>query len=184
MKSLQLEKPHAIIVIGLQGSGKSFFASKFADTFNAPFFDQSFFAKSARDTAAASELMDNALKQVVKTGRSVVIELSLATRTERSELSSQLRASGYVPLYVWAQVDADTAMARASKTSGVGQDEYRDRMKRFSPPHPTEKALVISGKHTFATQAKAVLKKLSSPRAATPAPEERRPAVRGQIIVR
>lgn len=184
MKSLQLEKPHAIIVIGIQGSGKSFFASKFADTFNAPFLDQSFLAASARDEKAAQQLMENAVAQTVKTGRSIIIEMSLSTRSERNELSRQLRTNGYVPMYVWVQVDVDTAMNRAYKVSGIRQDDYRERMKRFSAPHATEKALVISGKHTFATQAKAVLKKLSSPRTPTVAPETRRPAARGQIIVR
>lgn len=184
MKSLQLEKPHAIVVIGLQGSGKSFFAAKFAETFNAPFVEQSFFTDNARDDDAASTLMDNMMSQIVKTGRSVVIETALSNRAERGELSKQLKASGYVPLYVWVQVDADTAMARAHKTSGVQEDEYRERMKRFSAPHQTEKALVISGKHTFATQAKAVLKKLSSPRVAAPTTPERPRTGRGQIIVR
>lgn len=184
MKSLQLEKPHAIIVIGLQGSGKSFFANKFAETFNAPYVDQSLFVDSAKDSDAAAALMGNSLTQVFKTGRSVVVELALATRAERGELAKQARESGYVPLYVWVQVDAETAMTRAYKASGTPQDEYRERMKRFTAPHQSEKALVISGKHTFATQAKVVLKKLSSPRASAPAPEQRRQAVRGQIIVR
>lgn len=184
MKSLQLEKPHAIIVIGLQGSGKSFFASKFAETFNAPYVDQSFFNENAKDADAAESLMESSLSQILKTGRSVVVELALATRAERGELSKQARDNGYVPLYVWVQVDADTAMARAYKVSGTPQDEYRESMKRFTAPHQTEKALVISGKHTFATQAKVILKKLSSPRASAPAPEQRRQAVRGQIIVR
>ena len=43
----------------------------------------------------------------------------------------------------------------------------------------------ISGKHTFATQAKAVLKKLSSPRQLQqPTTTERKPTARGQIIIR
>lgn len=184
MKSLQLEKPHAIVVIGLEGSGKSFFAAKFADTFNAPFIEQSFFARTAIDEKAADELMNNTMEQMLKTGRSVVVELALATRSQRNDMSRLLRSSGYVPMYVWVQVDTDTAMTRAYKATGTRQDEYMERMKRFSAPHQTEKALVISGKHTFATQAKAVLKKLSSPRAAAVTPEVRRPTVRGQIIVR
>ncbi len=183
MKSLQLDKPHAIVVIGIQGSGKSFFARKFADTFNAPFLEQSVFQLAARDETAAGQLMDDMIDELLKTNRSVVLELALSSRAERTELTKRLRSAGYVPLLVWVQVDVDTAMARAYRTTGTGQGEYRERGRRFSQPHASERSLVISGKHTFATQAKAVLKKLSSPRPVqTPAP--RAQPSRGQIIVR
>lgn len=183
MKSLQLDKPHAIITIGIQGSGKTFFAEKFADTFNAPFIEQAFFTKHGRDEAAATSLMTRALIETIKTGRSIVIELAQATRNERLELAAIMRKAGYVPLFVWVQVDTETAMARTHRSLGTTQAEYRENLKRFAPAHPSEHALVISGKHTFATQAKAVLKKLSAPRQIQP-PVERKQPTRGQIIVR
>jgi len=58
MKSLQLDKPHAIVVIGIQGSGKTFFAEKFATTFKAPYIEQAFFNGAARDAKAASDLFE------------------------------------------------------------------------------------------------------------------------------
>jgi predicted kinase len=183
MKSLQLDKPHAIVTIGIQGSGKSFFAKKFADTFNAPFFEESFIASHAKDEASARELSDATLTELLKTGRSIVIEQSLSSRSDRTELGKLLRTAGYVPLFIWVQVDLDTAMNRAQRSAKVSQEEYRTAMRRFTPPHASERPLVISGKHTFATQAKAVLKKLSVPRATQPPVERRQPA-RGQIIVR
>ncbi|MGB3945795.1 MAG: AAA family ATPase [Candidatus Saccharimonadales bacterium] len=184
MKSLQLDKPHAIVTVGIQGSGKTFFAEKFSETFNAPFIEQGKFLESSKDVDAAESLMQLMIKQMIKTGRSVVIELSLSSRVERSELAKTLRAAGYVPLFVWVQVDADTAMNRTYRSSGIGQDEYKANHKRFSAPHSTEHPLVISGKHTFATQAKAVLKKLSAPRTSVSRPIDPRPPTRGQIIVR
>lgn len=184
MKSLQLEKPHAIVTIGIQGSGKTFFAEKFADTFNAPFIEQSLFVRNARDGVAAEELMSSVLTETIKTGRSIVIELAFASRNERLELASVLRKAGYVPLFVWVQVDIETAMNRTSRALGLNHDEYRENLRRFSPAHQSERALVISGKHTFATQAKAVLKKLSAPRQVQQPPAERKQPTRGQIIVR
>jgi predicted kinase len=183
MKSLQLEKPHAVVTIGIQGSGKSFFAKKFADTFNAPFLDESLFIHSTKDSSTANELQRTILSEMLKTGRSIVIEQSFSTRSERTELTSVLRKAGYVPLYVWVQVDTDTAFSRSTRLTGISAEDYKASMRKFSPPHPTEKPLVISGKHTFATQAKAVLKKLSVPRALPPSPERKQPT-RGQIFIR
>lgn len=184
MKSLQLDKPHAIVIIGIQGSGKTFFAEKFSQTFNAPFIEQSFFRQLAKDSGAADELMESVLLETLKTGRSVVVELAFASRNERMELSRKLKKSGYVPLYVWVQVDTETAMNRTYRTHGTSQDEYTETMRRFAPAHSSESALVISGKHTFATQAKAVLKRLSAPRQIAQVTPERKQPTRGQIIVR
>ena len=183
MKSLQLDRPHAVIVIGIQGSGKTFFAEKFASTFNAPFVEQAMLDHAAANEEMAKELFNSVLKELLKTGRSIIIELILASRVERTELSKLLKQAGYTPMYVWVQVDMETAMARARKASGIGVDDYRDRVRRFSPPHQSEHALVISGKHTFATQAKAVLRKLSLPRPPHGPPQRAQPS-RGQIIVR
>jgi len=185
MKPLQLDKPHALIVVGIQGSGKTFFAKKFADTFKAPFLEQSMFSDLSRDEAAAGELMGSMTDELSKTGRSIVIELAQSSRSGRTELVKRLKSVGYVPLFVWVQVDLDTAMSRTYRAHRIDDQTYRDTMRAFSQPHPSEKALVISGKHTFATQAKAVLKKLVVPRGESdnPTPPRSAPA-RGQIIVR
>ena len=164
MKSLQLDSPHAIIVIGLQGSGKTFFGRKFAETFKAPFVEQSLFTNAAVDASAGNDLFTTMLSEIAKTGRSVVVELSLASRTERTEIARLLKSEGYTPLFVWVQVDVETAMIRARKTSNTSPADYQERAKVFSQPHPVEKVLVVSGKHTFATQAKAVLRRLTGPR--------------------
>jgi gluconate kinase len=183
MKSLQLDKPHAVIVIGIQGSGKTFFAEKFAKTFNAPFLEQAMFNHGASNEQLGKALMDSVLKEMLKTGRSIVIELTLSSRIERTELSKTLRHAGYTPMFVWVQVDSETAMNRSHRASGISPDEYKSRMQQFSPPHKSEAALVISGKHTFATQAKSVLKRISTPRPPQAPPLRAQPQ-RGQIIVR
>jgi predicted kinase len=93
MKSLQLDKPHAIIVIGIQGSGKTFFASKFADTFNAPFIEQAAFEAATNDDETAQTLMRNVLGEMLKTGRSIVIEMTLSSRTDRTRFGAHTQAS-------------------------------------------------------------------------------------------
>ncbi|KKW05170.1 MAG: hypothetical protein UY35_C0001G0061 [Candidatus Saccharibacteria bacterium GW2011_GWC2_48_9] len=39
MKSLSLSTPHVVFIIGTPGAGKTYFASKFADMFSAPFVE-------------------------------------------------------------------------------------------------------------------------------------------------
>ncbi|MBI3889304.1 hypothetical protein HY312_01855 [Candidatus Saccharibacteria bacterium] len=43
MKSLNLTKPHLIVVVGIPGAGKTYFGQQFSTTFNAPYlkYDES-----------------------------------------------------------------------------------------------------------------------------------------------
>src|SRR5690606_38433387 len=83
---------------------------------------------------------------------------------------------GYNTLLVWVQIDEATAHRRStSKSYGKNDptrillpDEVFDRYaKRTAAPNHRENTVVISGKHTFASQAKAVVKKLVTPREET-----------------
>lgn len=185
MKSLQLDKPHAIVMVGIAGSGKTFFAHKFAEMFNAPYIDQSALYEHARDDQSAFELAKLLLGEVVKTKRSVILELDTSTKTSRLELSRALKKAGYTPLFVWVQIDHETAQNRSMKNNAMSAGEHDELVRRFSPPATNERPLVISGKHTYATQARIVLKKLSTPRAEVAA-QPQRPTTppRGQIFIR
>jgi predicted kinase len=156
-----------IIMVGIPGSGKSFFAEKFADTFRAPYINRGRIAQlTGNDTKITDEVLHYQLDELLKTQQSIILEGGANSRTERSELSRKTRAAGYETLFIWVQTDPATAKARALKEdAALTSDEYDNRVKRFAPLTITEKPVVISGKHTYATQAKVVLKKLSSPRA-------------------
>ncbi len=182
MKSLSLEQPHAIVMVGIPGSGKTFFAQKFADTFHAPFLEQAILEQYVTDETVIEGLVNHFITEFIKTKQSIVLEVDTDSRARRSELARQLKSSGYTPLFVWVQTDADAASMRTLKTRGMSVDEHFTRYKRFSPPHSSEHALVISGKHTYASQAKIILKKLSAPRANIST--HRIPPARGKIIVR
>lgn len=165
MKSLSLIKPHMIIMVGLPGSGKSFFAEKFAETFNAPFVSQQKIGELTKENVSLLALLQ--LDELLKTSQSLIFEGAAHTRAERLALARKARQSGYEPLVIWVQVDALTAKDRstASKSASINAEQYERISKRFTPPSGAEKPLVISGKHTYASQARVVLKKLSSPRA-------------------
>lgn len=185
MKSLELDAPHAIVVIGIQGSGKTFFAEKFAETFDAPFIEQAELAALAIDDSATEKLVDIMLEEVIKTKRSIVMEIDANTRARRSELTRQLKGVGYKTMFVWVQVDVDSAFSRSHKLSGVDADQHRKNVASFTAPRESENYLVISGKHTYASQARIVLKKLAAPRLSERRvqPPQQRPSTPGRIIV-
>lgn len=165
MQELRLNRPHVIVMVGLPGSGKSFFARQFADTFNAPYVDGRAIAALCDDTKHADQIAQIMCEEIAKTKQTFVYEGDTETRASRTEFAKWARAHGYQPLLVWVQTDQSTAESRSLKMYSMSSNEYAALSKRFSAPHPTEAAVVISGKHTYATQARVVLTKLSGERA-------------------
>ena len=197
MKSLSLSQPHVIIMTGIPGSGKSFFAEKFADTFHAPYVSQTKIAQLARCSEAdAVQVTLYLLQELFKSKQPIVFDGASETRTERAELARLARKAGYETLFVWVQTDLATAKGRSTKdlkgktSRTLTPEEFDQHVKRFTAPNAIEKPMVVSGKHTYASQAKVVLKKLSAPRASSAQPIEppARPlspaAPRRNIIIR
>lgn len=177
MKSLSLSTPHLIIMVGIPGSGKSFFAEHFAETFNAPIinhgilrhdlFSQPTFGKDEQDII--NRVAGHMLHELLKTKRTILYEGATNQRTSRSLLAKKARDAGYEPLFVWVQTESVTAKKRATKPSNGHQfltvAQFDDQLKQFSAPHQSEKVIVMSGKHTYASQLKIILKHLAGPRA-------------------
>ncbi len=191
MKSLRLSRPHAIMMVGLPGSGKSFFARQFATTFNAPFIDSVAIEEQARDAEGAGVIITLVMDEIAKTHQTFIFEGNADTRTRRAEFAKWARALGYQPLFIWAQVDQVTSRDRTAKSKTMSQTDFEHAHRTFSAPHPDEKAVVISGKHTFASQAKVVLAHLSKEtrHEATPQPQQiqsapQRPAGARSIVIR
>lgn len=176
MKSSENPKPHLIIMVGIPSSGKSFFAEHFADTFKAPFISFDQFRKNvfSRPTFSDDEneiivkISDHVLIEVLKTKRTVIYEGQTNLRSERVLISKKARDADYEPLFIWVQTETLEAQKRAIKPSiekpALSIDEFNAKLKKFSAPHQSEKAIVISGKHTYASQLKIVLKHLIQPR--------------------
>lgn len=195
MKSLSLAQPHIILMVGVPGSGKSFFAESFAQTFNAPYVSLEKIIPYASDEAGATTLLQHYADELLKTQRSIIVEGGTDTRVEREKLVRKAKAAGYETLIVWVQTDPATAKGRSVRDSKnktnrtLTAADYDRTVKRFTPPSNLEKPTVISGKHTYATQAKIVLKKLSATRteisahASAPVRTEER-SRRSNIIVR
>lgn len=190
MKSLRLSRPHAIMMVGLPGSGKSFFASQFATTFNAPYIDSLSIESHTQDAEGAGAIIALVMGEIAKTNQTFIFEGNSDSRVRRAEFAKWARQLGYQPLFIWTQVDHATSRDRTAKSKIMSQTDFEHANRTFSPPHPDEKAIVISGKHTFASQAKVVLAHLSketrseTPPATQQAPAPTRPAGSRSIIIR
>ncbi len=166
MKQLTSATPHAIIMVGIPGAGKSAFAEHFAETFQAPILNTATLQRELKlELAQIEQLRSTILAEYLKTRRTVLVDGHLDSRASRSELIRDITAAGYKPLLVWVQTDTSEAHRRATKQhpvgSGLSSDQFDQAVKAFQPPHIQEKAIVISGKHTYATQLKVVLKQIA-----------------------
>lgn len=164
MKPLSLSKPHLIVMVGIPGAGKSAFAEHFAETFKALLVSSSVIQEKLGPEAnrsVAQKAANYFLDQLFITDATIVYDGSSDTRTERQELARRARAAGYTPILVWVQTDPVEAHHRATRRGGLSDAEYDARLRRFSVPHPSEHVVVISGKHTYPSQLKIVLKRLS-----------------------
>ena len=170
MKSLSLKKPHLLIVVGLPGAGKTFFAQQFSKTFGAPYLEFAMLRHLSSDSKSAGAIWQYMLEQLIQTKQTLVIEGGSERKLERRELAVFARKHGYEPLFVWVQTEPSTAKTRAVK--GIGgkkpltarsSSDFEYEAGQFEPLLVTEPYLVISGKHTYASQAKNVLKKLTDP---------------------
>mgnify|MGYP003606713589 CR=1 FL=1 len=187
MKSLQLSKPHLLVVVGLPGAGKTFFASQFSDTFSAPYLDYGRYRHLVENEAIANQLADNALVQLLRTNQTIVVEGRADTLADRRDIMTLSKKCSYNALFIWVQTEPQTAEQRSVRAKYAIRtvEEFDTLAAKFEILTPSEPYLVISGRHTYASQAKVVLKKLAVARPETqsvPVPNRIVPP-RGRIIL-
>jgi len=163
-------------MVGIPGAGKSYFAEHFAETFRAPIvslngirkdlFQNPTYSKDENHTI--EKIADHMLGQVLKTDRTVVYIGQTDTKNSRIAIARKTHEAGYEPLFVWVQTEPITARKRSNKKLGkefaISQNAFNENLKKFTPPQANERAVVISGKHTYASQLKIVLRRLVEPR--------------------
>lgn len=182
MKSLSLARPLVLIMIGVPGAGKSFFARQFADTFNAPLVSEDYIRASIfenpgynrEENSLVQAIFLQQITELLKTQRTFLIDGGMNARAERYELKKQVHDRGYGTLTIWVQTDEATSRFRSTRRStrrrgdaynqSLSEQQFSHLAKRLAGPSAQEDYVVISGKHTYATQARAVLKKIVTPR--------------------
>lgn len=182
MKSLSLSSPMVIMVVGLPGAGKSFFARQFAATFGAPLVSEDkirhmLFANhtySRDESAMIAQVSDMITDELFVAGKTFVLDGGYNTKVARDEMAKTAAKNGFRTLTIWVQTDVPTckrrALGRSEKRDG---DEYKQSLtpelfdtfaKKFTQPVIDKNTVVISGKHTYATQARIALKKIVAAR--------------------
>jgi predicted kinase len=182
MKTMSLGSPMVIMVVGGPGAGKSFFARRFAETFGAPLVSEDKIRYTLFGTHTYSRDEQSMVDQVSQllidelfiSGKTFLLDGGYNARVRRDEMRATAEKNGYRVLTVWVQTDEPTAQRRSvRRREGDTGDTYKQSMtpeqfetlsKAFTPPADSEKAAVVSGKHTYATQAKAVLQRIVASR--------------------
>ncbi len=183
MKALNLAQPLVVMMIGIPGAGKSFFARRFSDTFGAPvvsedriryeLFSQSQFTSEENDIV--KRLTEYQIQELLKTKRTFIVDGGCNVKTERLHMKQLAKQAGYNLLSVWVQTHEPTAQGRAMKRSSRREDDkytlslsaeqFAYFARRLTAPH-RENYVVISGMQTYSTQAKAVLRRIAATREA------------------
>lgn len=178
MKTLAFSKPLVLVLVGLPGAGKSFFARQFAEMFSSPLvsYDRLRFElflnpqHSAEEYDFINRLATYQVGELFKTKRSFMIDGGNQTKAERQALVQRASKQGYDVLFIWVQIDTPSAKVRSlHRTNKTLDDKYSLKMtdaqfEGYVKKHVTpaqENHVVISGKHAFSTQAKMVLRRLS-----------------------
>jgi len=162
-------------MVGIPGSGKSFFANHFAKTFNASIISGELIDSSSASPEAAEKISNYMLDQLFKSNSTIIYDRGLKRRSDRHELAKLAKQAGYETLFVWVQTDTAAAKSRFIKSQKIDKskaaDLFENEFRKFTAPNSHEKHMVISGKHTYASQLKIVLTKLVDSRPKTDMPD-------------
>lgn len=180
----QQKKPHLIILAGIPGSGKSFFAENFAKSFKSPIINSETIraqlnkkpAFSNNEDAVVNNLSLLFLGEALKTNRTVIYRGKTDTRTSRNLVTKMCRDMGYDTFLVWVQTDIESSKKRYLRcvrdNSVEANNRFDHMVKKFEAPRSNEKPIVISGKHDYESQLKIVLNNILK---RSPLPEHTNP---------
>lgn len=170
-------KPLLVLLYGFPGSGKTFFARQLREHLQAAhvqdgrirneLFEQPRYDRE--ENQVISHLMDYMTGEFLGAGMSVIYDTNAMRLSQRRALRELARKTNAVPLLVWLQIDPESAFVRANKrdrrksddkyTMSVDRQTF-DRISSGMQNPQNEEYIVISGKHTFATQLSAFMKRL------------------------
>ena len=178
MGKLQPAKPLLIMLYGMPGSGKTFFARQLREHLNAAhlqgdrirdeLFENPTYTKEENHIVAS--LMTYMTSEFLQAGISVVFDTNAMRLSQRRALRNLAIKAGTQSMLLWIQIDPDSAFKRASHRDRRKQDDhyaqemepavFRELLSGMQNPEITEHYLVLSGKHVFNTQKNALVRYL------------------------
>lgn len=171
-------KPLLIMIYGFPGAGKSYFARQLSETLHAAhiqgdrirseLFENPRYDKEENEVI--THLMDYMAEEFLNAGMSVIYDTNAMRASQRRELREMARKAHAEHVLVWLQIDTESAFARVGKRDRRrADDKYAVPLDRktfeklaggMQNPLTTEDYVVISGKHVFAMQRSAFMKRL------------------------
>lgn len=177
--SYRFTTPVVILMYGLPGAGKSAFARQFAeaahiahvhtDRIRFELYDDANFSASENQTVL--RLATYMAEELLKTKQSLIFDMHLPTQRLRDDLRKTAADLGGRTLLIWVQTDKETAYYRATHRDrrraddrfsfNLSQAQFEQLSGGVSGSFkPSEHPIVISGKHLFDLQVKAVWRRL------------------------
>lgn len=178
MTKLALTRPSLILFYGYPGSGKTFLARQLSEDlqaahihserirfelFERPRYDR-------QENQIIEHLMRYMAEEFLKAGISVLYDINAMRASQRRELRELARRNKAEVVMTWLQIDQESAFTRATKrdkrraddkfAEPLSKDAFMRTISAMQNPDLTEEYIVISGKHTYATQRSAIVKKL------------------------
>lgn len=177
MANLKLTKTTIFAMLGLPGTGKTYFARQFADQLGIAhisedrirfeLFDRPSYSRE--DNQIVSSIGQYMADEFLTRNASIIYDAENHTNKSRLALSDLAKKHHAKILYIWVQTDLNTCFDRATSrdkrkvedryTHEIDESTFNVYKDKISKPS-REDYVVISGKHLFKTQFLTILRKL------------------------
>ncbi len=174
---ITLNKPLLILMYGFPGAGKTYFARNLSEYLNCAhinadkirheLFEEPRFNKSENNII--THLMDYMAGEFLNLGSTVIYDTNMIRKSQRRIMKALAQKRATKTLLVWFQLDPETAYNRLTKrdkrktddkyAKEYSQEDFREYTARMQHPDQTEDFVVVSGKHSFASQKTAIFNK-------------------------
>lgn len=178
MNKLNLNQPLAVVVVGLPGAGKTFFAERFATMFGAPVVSRdrirwTLFANhtySDNENAMVNQVADLFINEMWRSKHTFVLDGGYDRHQTRDHLIRLAKKAGFYPLVVEIQsgepISQDRATHRRAKNpddkynQSLSTTQFAKFKNDYEAPRSGQNTVVISGTHTTQAQLRTVLQKI------------------------
>lgn len=177
MFKTKFKQPVLIYLYGIPGCGKTLLSHHLAnelgmvvvsaDRLRYELFEDPRHDKT--ETQIISQLMHYITEEFLKTGISVVYDMSVSRAADRKELRELAKKNHAKDLMVWLQIDLETAWARSkTRDKHKAEDKYAHTLTaeqfkqyvRYMQNPVNEPYVVVSGKHQFGNHKSVIYRRL------------------------